>query len=128
MKNNRIQLYKFTLGNPEINCRRYGICKIDDSDFLLIPTTLPQNTVWGMIETKSNTVVFRFLRNTMTDTTFKTHFSSGVFIIEKAVFWRDKIIYSGTYPLQIYGNEWIMKTDPSVFYPFKGLQNRQYFF
>jgi hypothetical protein len=128
MKNEKVNLYRFTLGNPEINCRRYGICKIDDSDFLWIPTVLPQNTVWGMIETTNNSVIFKFLRNTMTETTFKTHFSSGFFTIEKAVRWQDKTISAATYPLMVLGNEWILKTTPSVFKPFQGFQNVQYLF
>ena len=76
-KNDNTRLYKITLGNPTMDCRRYGICRIDDFDERT--ATHAPNTVLAKIKKTDTTLVFTFLRHTMTECTFKTHFSSGFF-------------------------------------------------
>lgn len=127
MENTGARLYKITLGNPVIGCKRYGICSIEESDYSMIPTQLIDNTVWAKIERKRDHLTIHFLRNSMTATTFKTHFSSGFFRIEQAIIYNQWHILKKNYPLQVFDNEWIIKIDPSVFYRFEGLQNTKYY-
>lgn len=123
MENTDTRLYKITLGNPAIGCKRYGICSIEESDYSMIPTQLIDNTVWAKIATKRDHLTIHFLRSTLTDTTFKTHFSSGFFRIEQAIIYKQWHISRKKYSIQVFDNEWIIKTDPSVFHRFEGLQN-----
>ena len=98
---------------------------------------LPHNIVWATIETTDNDLIFTFLRQTMTETTFKTHFSEGFFRIEKAFVWANRDILAGMYPLQLIDNELILKIPPlsafcaitlcvTVFPGFEGVQNTKF--
>ena len=104
-KNNNTSLYKITLGNPTMDCRRYGICRIDDFDERM--ATHAPDTVLAKIKKTDTTLIFTFLRHTMTECTFKTHFSSGFFQIEQSFIWQGKTVLEGIYPIQQMGNELI---------------------
>ena len=104
-ENNNTRLYKITLGNPTMDCKRYGICRIDDFDERM--TTHAPNTVLAKIKKTDTTLIFTFLRHTMTEWTFKTHFSSGFFRIEQSFIWQGRTVLEGVYPIQQMGNELI---------------------
>ena len=111
-ENNNTRLYKITLGNPTMDCKRYGICRIDDFDERM--TTDAPNTVLARIEKTDTTLIFTFLRDTMTEWTFKTHFSSGFFRIEKSFIWRRKRVLEGVYPIQQIDNKEVSNMSKEV--------------
>ena len=81
MKPQKSTRAEIVLGNPNLKCARFGICKIEK-----VATfgneILPLGKVYANIVLRVPITIFTFHRKTMSDTTFLTHFSNGQFLIE----------------------------------------------
>ncbi len=80
----QIRLVHVVFGMPSLNCRRYGLCRIEDrSDLTLENTEIKRqpNTALAYMSLSPSCIIFQFLKETMTEKDINKFFGTATFLI-----------------------------------------------
>jgi hypothetical protein len=112
-------------GNPQIECARFGICKILIPDELsLLPLSFGRALAQLTYEIETNTIHLRLFRESMTDMTATYYLRNESLLIEEDMkpyvspsfdtFWQEFRLKAGTYVFDIHWATTIDLATPNV--------------